>query len=230
MAPPPSALKSPAKPCVLCIFAKPPVAGLSKTRLAAGVGAEVAAELAGAFLQDTWSAAQRLSWARPVVASTVEDPALLGLGARSEIWMQGMGGLEQRLECILQRALREGQAAIALGADSPGLPDERLEEAWQLLAAHDAVVGPADDGGFYLLGVRRYPTGLLDGVRWSAPDTLSQTLDRLHGARMSVARLAPWFDVDVPADLERLRRLLAAGSHHAPRTWEVLQRHRVSGE
>ena len=139
-----------------------------------------------------------------------------------EVWPQGEGDLGARLERILRRALKESAHAVAIGTDSPGLPLALLEEARSALEAHDAVVGPADDGGFYLLGLNRCPEGLLAGLPWSAENTRARTLSRLEERGLTVQLLAPWFDVDVAADLERLRSLLAEGAIRAPATAHLL--------
>jgi uncharacterized protein len=200
----------------LCVFAKPAVPGLAKTRLVPEVGAEAAARLARAFLEDTWMAARRLSWTRPILAATSRkglDPP-----ARAEVWLQGPGDLGERLARILRRALRVSPCAIALGADSPGLPASRLEAARRALRNHDAVLGPSADGGFYLLGLTRCPPGLLRDLSWSAEDTFERTRERLERRGLSTAVVPEWFDVDEFTDLMRLRRLIARGRVTAPRT------------
>ncbi len=205
----------------LCVFAKPPRAGDAKTRLAPAVGAEAAAQLARAFLTDTWAWVTRLPWARPVLASTGPWPEGL-LPAPVEVWQQGAGDLGARMETILHRGLRECSAVMALGADSPGLPVEYVEAARAGLAEADAVFGPSEDGGFYLLALRRLPVGALEGLPWSHSETLVRTEERLKSLGLSVARVAPFFDVDVPADLERLERELRGGRLQAPATAAAL--------
>jgi hypothetical protein len=84
------------------------------------------------------------------------------------------------------------------------------------------VFGPSDDGGFYLLALRRLPVGAFVDLPWSQSDTLARTEARLKSLGLTVARVAPFFDVDVPADLERLQTELAAGRLHAPATAKAL--------
>ncbi len=205
----------------ICIFAKPPVAGQVKTRLAATIGAEAAARLAAAFLADTWTAVCGLPWARGIVAST--GPLASGLVPEASVWPQGEGPLDARLERVLQRALVDGDGAIALGADSPGLPLALLEAARRCLEEATAVIGPADDGGFYLLGVPRFPPGLLAQVPWSAADTCAATVARMTARGLPPTRLPGWFDVDDARDLERLRELLGREPGRAPCTSAVLE-------
>lgn len=212
----------------ICIFAKPPVAGSAKTRLARAVGTERASALARAFLVDTCAAVRGVPWSRPVLAATgALDPALqdeLGI----PVWPQGDGDLGDRMERVLDRALRVSPFALALGSDSPGMPLHLLEAAREVLTSADAVIGPSDDGGFYLLGLRRCTPGLLADLPWSAPDTHDRTIERLRAHGLSVAELAPWFDVDEADDLARLHGLLDTGAIVAPATRRVLGAPRVS--
>jgi len=206
----------------VCVFARPPVPGQVKTRLAQTIGDHRAAALAAAFLVDTLALVASLPWARPVIASTGPMPD--GLVPGATVWPQGDGTLDERLERIFRRALAEvPTGAIALGADSPGLPRGLLDDAHARLRAGDAVLGPADDGGFYLLGLRRCPSGLLAGVPWSSAETCAATERRLVQHTMTVARLLPWFDVDHVEDLTRLRGILAADRSRAPATAALLE-------
>jgi uncharacterized protein len=208
----------------ICVFAKPPVPGRVKTRLIPILGSRGAAELAAVFLDDTWAAVSALSWAEPVLAST-ETAKRNFLPARAEVWLQGEGDLGARLEHILRRALTDHPFAIAIGADSPGLPAKFLEQAREALARFDAVIGPSEDGGFYLLGLRTCPEGLLSGIPWSAPTTCLETIAKLQAAGLTVYILDDWFDVDRSENLEKLSALLTARQIEAPRTRHFLQTH-----
>jgi glycosyltransferase A (GT-A) superfamily protein (DUF2064 family) len=111
---------------------------------------------------------------------------------------------------------------MALGADSPGLPLAYLEAARAALKDADAVFGPSDDGGFYLLALGRLPVGALANLPWSQPETRARTEERLKSLGLTVAHVAPFFDVDVPADLERLQGELNVGRLQAPATAAAL--------
>jgi hypothetical protein len=204
----------------VCVFAKSPVPGEVKTRLAASVGCAPAAALAGAFLADTWTLVSGRRWADPVIASTGMIPA--GIAPGATVWMQGEGTLDERIERVMTYALSRRRGAIALGADSPGLPVEVLDEAAARVARGEAVIGPADDGGFYLLGLPRFPPGLLTGVPWSSELTCGAVLRRLSDHGMNTAMLPRWFDVDRGEDLPRLKSLLASSPDRAPRTAAAL--------
>ncbi len=207
----------------LCVFAKPPRPGQVKTRLATAIGEAQAAALARGFFKDTWSVATSLPWARTVLATT--DPAAdewVGMES-APVWSQGKGDLGDRLERVLRRALQKTPVALAIGTDTPGLPPLLLSQAREALRSVDAVLGPCEDGGFYVLGLRRCPKGLLRDLPWSGPDTFLKTLARLRERGLSTAVLSPWFDVDRPADLACLHALIARGELHAPRTARALQ-------
>ena len=202
---------------ILCIFAKPAVAGQVKTRLAAALGAEGAARLAQAFLDDTIAAVRSLPWALVALAST--QPVAADL----PVLLQGEGDLGARMEHVLRAALEQAPAAIAIGSDAPALPSRLLEQARAALREHDAVLGPAADGGFYLLALKRCPESLLANLPWSAADTCARTLARLEEQGFKSTLIEPWFDVDRPEDLATLRALLAVGELTAPRTAAFLE-------
>jgi len=212
----------------LCIFAKPPEPGRVKTRLAPALGDHGAAELARAFLVDTCQAARALVWATPVLATTGPFEASLDAALALPMWPQGDGDLGARMERVLRRALTSAPFAIAIGADSPGLPPRLLEAARDALEAADAAIGPTADGGFYLLALRRCPDGLLDDLPWSRFDTFTKTVERLQARGLTVRILAPWFDIDRPADLDHLRDLLDRREIVAPATERCLGAPQVS--
>lgn len=207
---------------ILCVFAKPPRPGEVKTRLVSEVGAKGAARLARAFFRDTWATASALPWANAVLATSDAAAREWTLGPQVPIWPQGTGDLGERLERVLGRALRESSFAMAIGTDAPGLPRLLLDHARDALRRTEAVLGPCEDGGFYLIGLRRCPVGLFRDLPWSAPDTFIRTLARLRERGLSTKLLSPWFDVDRPSDLRRLRALLARGEIVAPATERVL--------
>jgi rSAM/selenodomain-associated transferase 1 len=214
-----------ARPGAICVFAKVPRPGYVKTRLARTIGGDRAAALAEAFLEDTVAALSTVR-ASVVVAFDAEAPAHWRRPGLL-LWPQGDGPLGERLERALARALSEYPWAMALGADSPGLPVAYVRQAADALGRSDgpdAVLGPCRDGGFYLLGVRFIAPGALSNVRWSSAFALSDT-ERALGARTSM-RLPEWFDVDEIEDMARLHDLLERGEVTAPATHRLLTRAR----
>lgn len=214
----------PARTPVL-VFAKPPRPGVAKTRLAPALGSKGAAALATALFEDTWSRVSSLRWARPVLVTPEPDAAEWGTARAACRWPQGEGDLGERLARAFARALAgKAAGAIAVGTDSPGVPAALLEAARDALERSDAVLGPCDDGGFYLLALRRCPPGLLEDLPWSADSTFGRTRERLLERGLSVEILPGWFDVDVPADLVRLQQRIERGAVRAPATSRLLGR------
>lgn len=217
----------------LCVFAKPPVPGRAKTRLAASIGKEAACRLATAFISDFISMAAGIDWAYPVLATTEDGMEGFPLeayppGVRPDDvprWKQPEGDLGAKMEGIVRQALAGASAAICLGADSPGRPAERLEETRRALqGGFDAVLGPTEDGGYDLLALKQCPEGLLAELPWSQPSTFEATKLRLEERGLRVALLPKWWDIDEVEDLERLRQLLQneEAAARAPATAAVM--------
>jgi len=202
----------------LCLLAKPPLAGHSKTRLAAGLGELRALELATAFLVDTWDALGSLPGVDRAIATTGGGE----LPFAAAPWTQADGDLGARMEHTLRQGLAHHDVAIAVGADSPGLPRHLYLDAVAALEDADAVLGPALDGGFYLIGLRACPPGLLADLPWSSPHTFTATRDRLAQRGLRVALLPEWWDVDEPQDLLRLTQHLRTSPALAPATSRAL--------
>lgn len=200
------------------VFAKPPRPGLSKTRLAASMGDPCATALAVAFLDDTCSRLVQRGL-HPVLATTEPD-ADFGMAQRYDRIDQGTGSLGDRIERVLALGLTHGDVAWVMGADSPGLPDDRFASMNALLASCDAAMIPALDGGFVALAVRRLPEQALADVPWSSPQTCARAKARLEQAGLTVGCTEPWFDIDVEADLELFRAQVPVAL--APATWQVL--------
>jgi rSAM/selenodomain-associated transferase 1 len=192
------------------VFAKAPVAGYAKTRLAPTLGADGAACLAERLLVEATSQAIEASIG-PVEICAAPDaahPAFLALARRFGVALvgQGEGDLGLRMHRAFVRTLGKHRGAIIIGTDAPGLGARYLRDAARALATHDAVLGPAMDGGYTLLGLRRPDVALFDGIAWSTPRVLEQARERLARAGLSHAELAPLADVDEPADLRYVPR------------------------
>ncbi|MEK7315287.1 MAG: TIGR04282 family arsenosugar biosynthesis glycosyltransferase [Candidatus Eisenbacteria bacterium] len=197
-------------PAGLALFAKMPVPGRVKTRLAPPLSPAEAAAVARACLEDSL---ERFSRGRDATMTLylegTPDNALLALAARRAVPVrpQSPGSLGARLRAALESLLAEGHpCALAIGSDSPTLPQARIGAAIGALRAHDAVLGPTEDGGYYLLGVSRPAWALLEDVPWSTAQVAQVTRQRAGDAGISLAELEAWYDVD---DAATLRRALA---------------------
>jgi len=139
---------------------------------------------------------------------------------------QGEGDLGARMHRALSRAFADGAAAAAiLGADAPTLPRALVEDAFALLSGGaDAVIVPAHDGGYVLVGASHPVPALFAGVPWGTPLVIDATRRLALLSGLVLAETAPWSDVDVEGDLPRLAQQLAADPSRAPATASVLAR------
>jgi len=215
----------------LGIFAKQPLAGRVKTRLAADSSPEWACRVCEAFLLDTLDRVRSLAVRRVLVFDPAEAQAFFrGLvGDHFELEAQAVGDLGVRLAAFFQGQFRGGaRSVVSIGADSPSLPPEIIAQAFAELARADVVLGPAMDGGYYLLGCRRFVAELFQDIPWSLPEVFEATCRRIHAAQLRLALLPPWYDVDTLADWQMLRghvaAMLSAGiDPRLPRTLALLQ-------
>ncbi len=197
------------------LFARAPVPGSVKTRLAKLLAPEGAARLYRAFLEDASRAYVDDAW-RPVLYADPDpdEPALASIFSlpwRREA--QAPGDLGDRLTDAFRRELSRGAPAVlAVGSDHPALPRRSLRRMFDALASgEDAALIPAHDGGYCAIALSRRPVpeDVFRDIPWSSPATLEATLERMRSARLRVALLEPAYDVDRPEDLARLRRDLA---------------------
>ena len=203
-------------------MAREPVPGTVKTRLGPALSDDDIALLYGCFLRDRIDQVRSLNDAAPVIAYTPpESRSFFAELAPDFLLLPQIGdGLSARLIDIVGQLLDMGHGGvIATDSDSPTLPTEHLQEAVERLAATaaDVVLGPSDDGGYYLIGVRRLYPELFDDMPWSTPQVYDETLKRTAESGLRVASLPAWYDVDTPAEFERLRAEVAALGAAAPR-------------
>jgi uncharacterized protein len=198
---------------VLGLFAKQPATGAVKTRLAAATSAEWAAHVATAFLYDT---VERLAGiaARRVLAFSPDDAQAYFasvVGNRFELMPQGTGDLGERMARFFSSQIAAGSVAtVLLGTDSPTVPLDLVEQAFAALAQADLVLGPATDGGYYLIGCGPRLPPIFDGIAWSSSSVLADTVARLTEPSWRVALLPPWYDVDTWDDWQMLCGHVAA--------------------
>jgi rSAM/selenodomain-associated transferase 1 len=187
----------------IIVFAKAPVAGRVKTRLIPALGAEGAAMMAREMLE--WTVGEALASGLPVELCGDPDAAeWYEARAGLELTAQGEGGLGERLARAAKRAL--GDAPVLLiGTDCPELDRKRLRAAAGALRAHDAVIHPAQDGGYALLGLRRFDPSPFEEIAWSTDKVAAQTIARIEALGWSLHVGETLHDVDQPADLRHSR-------------------------
>lgn len=195
----------------LLVFARAPVAGEAKTRLAPALGSEGAARL---YVQLLAHALEQAAASRPRdlelwFAGEDRGGRLAGLAQRHGARLRPQAGhdLGARMQHALAHATADGAPAVVMGTDCPGLDAPALASAAAALARHDAVVGPAADGGYVLLGVHRAPAALFAGVEWGTGRVLDATRARLAALGWRWHELAERPDVDRPEDLAGLAAL-----------------------
>jgi rSAM/selenodomain-associated transferase 1 len=203
----------------LIVVAKAPLAGTAKTRLAAGIGAERAAELYRCFLDDTVALAARLPGCRLALsfwpAAAASFFRELHPGAEL-LPQQGEQFGDRLLSAFVQAWTLGYEELVLIGSDSPGLPAAYVERAFAALADAPVVLGPAEDGGWYLMGLRAPQPALFHGgIAWSTAAVAAQTRDAAAAAGLAVAEAPPWYDIDIAADLPRLLADLRAGREGA---------------
>jgi rSAM/selenodomain-associated transferase 1 len=192
----------------IVIFAKAPVPGKAKTRLAPALGEGGAARLAHRMLLDTWRQAEAADVADAELC-VEPDPTddewhgLLPPGA-VPVSGQGEGDLGQRLACAAQRVIAGGERVVLIGTDCPGLTTRRLTDACRELERHEAVIHPTFDGGYALLGLSRFDPSIFSGIEWSSSSVASATIGRIRTLGWSLHLGETLRDIDEPADLEGL--------------------------
>lgn len=219
-----SPFASPASATVVAVFARYPAVGEVKTRLAETIGAPRACALYRAFLQDIEArfAAGPRAFVWMFSPAERDFAALVSPGVRC-LPQVGRDLGERLYNCVRQLCDGGFERVIVIGADVPHVRDAWLDEAEQQLDTADVVLGPSDDGGYYLVAMRA-THDLFTGIAMSTPRVLADTLAKAARAGLRVHLLPNSFDIDTAADLDRLRRLLdEEGPMWLPRTAAVLR-------
>lgn len=206
------------------IFGKYWEPGKAKTRLAATIGPERAAALARSMLAATLERFRAAGDVRTLYGSpalrAVELAALAGQAYAYHD--QGEGDLGARMARYFSTSLARGaEQVVLIGSDSPTLPIAHVDEAFRRLESHDVVLGPSEDGGYYLIAARHAVPPIFEEMPWSESALWRATLDRLEQSRISYAVLPPWYDIDDFADLARLARELGEVANAGPALAEL---------
>lgn len=200
----------------VAVFAKAPVPGEVKTRLVPLLGEESAAELHSVLVRRALATARAAAlgpvtlWCTPETGHPFFQSCSEAYGVALQA--QKGGHLGERMARALEAMLARGPGLI-IGSDCPALTVDDLHAAARSLATHDAVVQPAEDGGYVLVGLSKPVPGLFEGIDWGEGKVMRDTRTRLRAARATWRELPARWDVDRPADYQRLTvtGLLAEG-------------------
>jgi len=217
------------RPAAVAVMAKVPGGSPVKSRLHSVLTAARATELYRCFLLDRLDALAELGGVSRVVAFTPVEAA----GRMTELAPAGFrlvpqrgADLGERLSTLLRELIEDGHAgAIAIDSDSPTLPMEYVAEAARVLSEQrcDVVLGPCEDGGYYLIGLRSPQPELFEGIPWSTDAVFSMTFGKASRQGLSVHVLPCWFDVDTESDLRRLHAEMTAASQGPSRTYAFVR-------
>jgi uncharacterized protein len=191
----------------LIIFAKYPEPGQVMTRLCPPLTHEVAAQIQTACIRLLCERAFR-SWpVRPVLCVSPddrEDDFRKLAGPFVQIATQGEGDLGERILRMAETTLQEGEdRLLIIGSDSPTISAEHVAAATKKLSRADVVLGPCEDGGFYVLGLKRTDPKMFSGVAWGSDSACEQVKSACKACGLKVATSTSWYDIDRVSDLER---------------------------
>ncbi|MEM9945753.1 MAG: TIGR04282 family arsenosugar biosynthesis glycosyltransferase [Cyanobacteria bacterium P01_D01_bin.36] len=199
-------------PCGLFIFTRFPVPGRTKTRLIPLLGPAGAAQLQKQMtehLLTQFHTIPNLSLQVHYTGGTLHQ-MYRWLGNNTTLIQQGSGDLGQRLTQALHQGFVSGLRHILIvGSDCPSLTQTHITEALLKLQTHDLVIGPATDGGYYLIGLKRLHSILFKDILWGSDRVLTQTQSIAHQHHLSTALLPPLSDIDRPEDLPIWHQIIA---------------------
>jgi uncharacterized protein len=205
----------------LVIMAKAPKLGTVKTRLIESLPSPAVTALYRCLLEDTLALAKSLTDLEVAVMCPAPDQAELAdlLGKTVQVVAQIGDGLASGLTSVFRHfTAASRQRVIAFNSDSPHLAPSVLDSAFEILAAHDVVVGPTHDGGYYLVGAKAAHPSLFESDGLGTRSALDRLLTRTKVLGLSTGFTEPFYDIDVASDLIRLARELQLAPARAPRT------------
>ncbi|MBS3755312.1 MAG: TIGR04282 family arsenosugar biosynthesis glycosyltransferase [Desulfobacterales bacterium] len=206
----------------LIVFVKAPVRGTVKTRLAEDLGDSGAVRLYRALVEDLLATIYRMNINLRIFYHPGKHEALMRkwLGADAPLFVQQGADLGQRMHHALGCTAAEGfRSVVLIGSDIPGLNDQIINNAFSLLGAYPAVIGPAVDGGYYLIGFRAgcIFMGAFTGIDWGTPNVLEKTLQRFRQKGKETPLLPSLRDIDTRADLQAFAAGLSDGAARSSR-------------
>ncbi|HEY0702481.1 MAG TPA: TIGR04282 family arsenosugar biosynthesis glycosyltransferase [Candidatus Acidoferrales bacterium] len=205
---------------MLVIMAKAPRPGVVKTRLAKKFPVPAVTELYRCLLDDTIKLARTLNEIDVTLMCPEADVEELVRATDNTVPVvpQTGSGLEAGLNSVFAHFALHGRRIVAFNSDTPHLPGSVLQKAFRALAACDVVIGPTRDGGYYLVGATTSHPGLFHKDVMGTTNALDSLMARARTMKLSVQLTDPFYDVDEPADLERLAAELEITPGKAPRT------------
>lgn len=196
------------------MFAKYWQPGNVKTRLAAGIGQVNAAAVYKAFLDCQVARFANLYSPLLAYSPNEHESQFQELVGKLDAWSlqsQGQGDLGERMQNYFTRAFANGfERATLVGSDTPTLPLPIIKQADALLRLHDVILGPTEDGGYYLVAAKQKVPPIFSGIEWSSTSVWGQTIRKLQQHKVRFAVLPTWYDVDDVNDLHRLQTELAS--------------------
>ena len=195
------------------VMTRYPEPGKTKTRLIPALGPDRAAALHRCLITRTLNVSLQLIKASDVEVEVQytggsKDQFRTAFGTTPCYVLQSDGSLGERMQSAMAAAFAEGAArVVVIGTDCPALDVSHLTQAFEQLAGTDVVIGPATDGGYYLIGTRRHLPQLFEGIDWGTECVLQQTLRRAAELNVTVSQLSPLSDVDFAEDLIQCRRI-----------------------
>jgi len=208
----------------IVVMTRFPEPGRTKTRLIPALGADRAAALHRCLIRHALSVVGHWAEAHHCdvevrYAGGDEQQFRAQFGTQTVYLPQSEGSLGERMNSAVAAAFSEGaKRVVVIGTDCPGLEASHLRQAFEQLAHSDVVIGPATDGGYYLLGMRRHLPTLFDHIAWGTETVLPQTLERAAEANATVGQLPPLSDVDYVEDLIQCRRVVDQFGDVLPKT------------
>lgn len=199
---------------VIAVFARAPELGKVKSRLCPPLTADEALALHRALVEDTLthlSRVQRPDLSRMLLLSRpLSHPNDLEIPKEWTVSIQSSGELGERMASLFLASFqRKVSRLVLLGSDSPTLPIEVVYEAFDSLETSDVVLGPAEDGGYYLIGARRFLPEIFKNIAWGSGEVLVQTIRVLRELGVGFELLIPWYDIDRGEDLIKLHAEIA---------------------
>ncbi|MCF7907452.1 MAG: TIGR04282 family arsenosugar biosynthesis glycosyltransferase [Candidatus Omnitrophica bacterium] len=194
---------------ILIVFAKEPQEGRVKTRLLDCLSARECLKLYKKLLKNTVSLARKVKCSGRIMAYDSYNqraPFLERIASDFTFYKQAGRGLGARMFDVFKAILKSNTKAVIIGSDSPNLPINYIDRAFEKLSKNDLVLGPADDGGYYLIGLKQPCKKLFENIKWSSGTVFDRTVKKAKKLKKKTTVLDYWYDIDEPKDLKYIRK------------------------